>query len=273
MDMESMIISDIALVVKVVQPEGKICHFRNRNENGLIFVDSGCNYYKHNGQYYLSDNNHAVFIPRGSTYTLHCKEKSLSYVINFNLMHEVESKEFYSLKIAPSQKILGQLEKLDILWTFQKSSYQLRCMSMLYDLLSQLNEKIGPKYLPKYKYDQIAPSLHYMESHFNSPGITNEELAKASGISVVYFRKLFSEKYGIPPMRYVRQKRIEKAQALLKSGYSSITEIAFSVGFSSVYHFSKAFKIATGITPTEYLRHCYAEDMKAAAESPPESLV
>ena len=35
----------------------------------------------------------------------------------------------------------------------------------------------------------------------------------------------------------------------------SFTEIAESLGFSSVNYFSRVFKSKTGVTPTEYSRH------------------
>ncbi|HWR23852.1 MAG TPA: AraC family transcriptional regulator, partial [Feifaniaceae bacterium] len=268
MDLASMKISDIALVIKVPQPEGSICHFSNRSESGLIFVESGRLFYEHEGRQYLSDCDHALFVPKGINYTLKCLEKSMSYVVNFNLASEGPCETLFSFDSGPSQRLLAQLDRMNIIWTFRKQSYELRCMSLLYDLLAILDEKKPRKYLPKYKYDRIACSIQYMESHFDSPGITNEALAAASEISTVYFRKLFMEKYGVPPMRYIRQKRIEKAQALLKNGYSSITGVAESTGFSSIYHFSKAFKLATGITPTEYLRQFNLKT--ASVKKPPQ---
>lgn len=93
-----------------------------------------------------------------------------------------------------------------------------------------------------------------MERHFTDPMITNELIAEASNVSTVYFRKIFTEAYGVPPMRYVRQRRIEKAQSLLENGFSNISEVAESVGFNSVYHFSKSFKQLIGVSPTSYLR-------------------
>ena len=70
-------------------------------------------------------------------------------------------------------------------------------------------------------------------------------------------------------MRYVRQKRIEKAQNLMKNGYDNISEIALSVGFNSIYHFSKTFKQLVGFSPTTFLRIVSSgEDEEAFPDAP-----
>ena len=45
---------------------------------------------------------------------------------------------------------------------------------------------------------------------------------------------------------------IQKAKLMLSEDSVSISEIAHSCGFASVYHFSKAFKARTGTSPTLY---------------------
>ncbi len=68
----------------------------------------------------------------------------------------------------------------------------------------------------------------------------------------MYFRKLFAATYGTLPIAYVHQLRIKKAKEMLMSDYGSITEIALSVGYASVYDFSRAFKKHTGVPPSRY---------------------
>ena len=41
-------------------------------------------------------------------------------------------------------------------------------------------------------------------------------------------------------------------QAILKSDYDTIEQVALSVGYNSIYHFSKMFKLYTGKSPLEY---------------------
>jgi AraC-like DNA-binding protein len=71
-------------------------------------------------------------------------------------------------------------------------------------------------------------------------------------MSTVYFRELFHKVYGVSPMNYIQNLRIRRAKEMLRSDYSSITDIAFALGYNNIYEFSKAFKKHTGVPPTKY---------------------
>jgi two-component system response regulator YesN len=51
---------------------------------------------------------------------------------------------------------------------------------------------------------------------------------------------------------YLNTCRIEKAKDILKKGTMSITEAAFSAGYSDLRHFERIFKKLTGLTPSFY---------------------
>ena len=53
-------------------------------------------------------------------------------------------------------------------------------------------------------------------------------------------------------MDVYRKLRLELAQKLLKQSQFSITEIAFSCGFSSSSQFSQSFKEKFGVMPSQY---------------------
>ena len=109
-------------------------------------------------------------------------------------------------------------------------------------------------YMPSNRYDIIRPAAEYIRKNYGESGITNDFLAELCGISTVYFRKVFTKYYGVPPAQYLNMQRMEKAQEFLQSDYSSITQIAESVGYNSIYHFSKMFKKQVGISPSEYAK-------------------
>ena len=71
-------------------------------------------------------------------------------------------------------------------------------------------------------------------------------------MSTVYFRRTFVSVYGISPIKYLHNFRMEKAKAILRSDFETIEQVALSVGYNSIYHFSKMFKVYSGISPLEY---------------------
>jgi transcriptional regulator GlxA family with amidase domain len=74
-------------------------------------------------------------------------------------------------------------------------------------------------------------------------------LARVSGVSEAHFARSFKEAYGVPPHRYLLTRRIERATALLRESDSSITEIAFQTGWSSLGTFGRTFRDITGESP------------------------
>ena len=92
--------------------------------------------------------------------------------------------------------------------------------------------------------------IRYCADHFNEP-ITLKTLADEFGYTPTYFSRIFNEKFKIGFTNFINSLRIEEAKILLKES-KSMTEIAFSCGFSSIRNFNHAFKEHTGITPKEY---------------------
>lgn len=91
----------------------------------------------------------------------------------------------------------------------------------------------------------------YIDKHYGSK-INFNELANQLYINQDYMTHLFRKYTGIPPTKYLLNKRLEKASELLLSSNLSIAEIADKVGYSDPNHFSFIYKKNTGIAPTSY---------------------
>ena len=81
-----------------------------------------------------------------------------------------------------------------------------------------------------------------------------EGLAAAAGLSKYHFLRLFKATYGLTPAEYVSQRRIERAQDLLRATNLTVTEVCMLVGFSSLGSFSTRFRALVGETPSEFQR-------------------
>ena len=91
----------------------------------------------------------------------------------------------------------------------------------------------------------------YIKSHLHE-NITIEMLAQHLNLSTRYFRKLFTEKYGISPKEYIENKRWEKAATLLTTTNLTLSQIAEACGLTSAYYFSVRFKQHFGVSPSKY---------------------
>jgi len=80
------------------------------------------------------------------------------------------------------------------------------------------------------------------------------ELSAEAHMSQYHFARLFKESTGLPPHRFVVQRRIERARALLVEGRLSIDAIAHAVGFRTRSHFSMVFRRLTARRPRSIAR-------------------
>ncbi len=81
-----------------------------------------------------------------------------------------------------------------------------------------------------------------------------QETARRVGLTYENFRKRFAQLSGESPGKYQKRRRLEWACASIYHGQLSFKQIADTLGFCDVFHFSKAFKQEIGVTPSEYRR-------------------
>lgn len=98
--------------------------------------------------------------------------------------------------------------------------------------------------------------MDYVYNHINSR-ITINDLAEYTDLSPSYLSRLFKKELGVSISDYIIEKKIEKAQNLLKYSDYSLIEIANYLAFSSQSHFIQTFKKAVGLTPKKYRDHYY----------------
>ena len=96
-------------------------------------------------------------------------------------------------------------------------------------------------------------TLAYIEEHI-SKRIELATLAHLVRLTPFHFCRAFKQSFGMPPIRYQANRRIERAKLLLAIPTMSMTEIGLTIGFGCSSSFTAAFRKATGFTPTEYQR-------------------
>ena len=91
----------------------------------------------------------------------------------------------------------------------------------------------------------------YIYKHLHER-ITLQDLAEYTQLSESYLSRLFKKNLGISVSDYIREKKIEKAENLLKYSDYSYIEIANYLAFSSQSHFIQLFEKQVGMTPRKY---------------------
>jgi AraC-like DNA-binding protein len=79
-----------------------------------------------------------------------------------------------------------------------------------------------------------------------------EHAAGQADISPFHFLRLFSSVLGVTPHQYLVRSRLRHAARLLADDDSSITDIAYDVGFGDLSNFVRTFHRAAGVSPLRF---------------------
>jgi len=95
--------------------------------------------------------------------------------------------------------------------------------------------------------------VDYVDAHLKDE-LKLRDLAAVAGLSKHRFAHNFKTTTGLSPHRYVLAQKIARAKRMLREDGSSVTEIAFALGFTQISRFSAVFHRWTGVTPSTYRR-------------------
>jgi AraC-like DNA-binding protein len=101
--------------------------------------------------------------------------------------------------------------------------------------------------------DPVAPALAFIEDHLGE-ALGVERLAALCWLSSDHFARLFRERVGQTPARYVQERRMVLAAGRLLATGDDIGRIAQDCGFANRFHFSRVFSRTMGVPPAAYRR-------------------
>lgn len=114
---------------------------------------------------------------------------------------------------------------------------------LLQDKRSKTIEKIKHAVLKLVQNDYEKNPIRLKDSEF---------IAREVGQDYHSLSTLFSSVEGITIEQYIILQKIERVKELLKYGEMTLSEIAYTMGYSSVAHVSNQFKKVTGMTPSAF---------------------
>jgi len=97
---------------------------------------------------------------------------------------------------------------------------------------------------------KVERAARYIDEHYLRP-VRLEELCAVATLSEAYLIRAFERHYHMTPHAWLVNRRIQHAQAQLRSG-EAIVDIAQQSGFADQAHFQRAFKKHLAATPGQY---------------------
>jgi AraC-like DNA-binding protein/mannose-6-phosphate isomerase-like protein (cupin superfamily) len=128
------------------------------------------------------------------------------------------------------------------------------CQSVLSILLIQIarSSQLTAHVTPTQQVSSAIDSVRqYIDANFKLP-LTLDLLSERCHLSKYYLVHHFTETFGVSPINYLLQKRIDESKHLLEMTDHSLFQIAQVVGFSSPSYFSQSFRRSVGLSPLEY---------------------
>ncbi len=252
---EKIIISEIYSVVYVKpgHPDKKQSRYGPRMyKYELVYKLSGECITTFNGKVLHNLPHTMEFLPKtdNADYTVDIIKQGECIDIHFDTESPMPEQAMF-FDVTENKRLEELFRKIYFLWVGRKEGYEYKCMSIMYDILSELSKK-QTNYIPGDKYALIEKGIDYLREHCLDKEIDFYEPSRLCGISYTYFKRLFISKFGVPPVRYIIKLKLEYSLDLVSSKRYSVGEIAQMCGFDSVYYFSKKFKEAYGVSPTNY---------------------
>lgn len=230
-------------------------HFHD--EYSIALITSGNHNFTCNKTEFHASSGDIRLINPGDIHV--CKSKTWGYITFTPDANFVETfsqscqKELHNISFTNPVIHNKKLTKLFIDLNSAKKEWQDNLMAenileeLIVNLISSYSNNEIKNNQISYSKKRLAESIEYMQNHYNE-NLTLEELAKLTGLSKYHFLRKFKEQYNMTPHAYLLQIRIQNAKNMLRDK-RTLTDIAFSCGFSDQSHFTRVFNKIFGMSP------------------------
>ena len=160
---------------------------------------------------------------------------------------------------SPSPFVLGQLNMLNrIRHTnfFLPALEELIFSQLMFEVLTtqphshseKLQLAIGPGQFP----NAIAKAQKVMLEQVNENRLSLSDLAAEVGMSKFHFLRAFKQRMGMTPIQYLNRIRLEMAKTELQASHTTVTDVAFGLGFENLSTFYALFKREAAGEPRQF---------------------
>jgi AraC family transcriptional regulator len=85
-------------------------------------------------------------------------------------------------------------------------------------------------------------------------GVALKEVARECRLSVSHFSRAFRRTTGVPPHKWLLERRVEVAKEKLRDGRLSLSDVALACGFADQSHLTRVFGDIVGVSPGAWRR-------------------
>lgn len=136
----------------------------------------------------------------------------------------------------------------------EKGQLDLKCIGMMYELLSAFIDELGnKKENASSKKVLVLLAQEFINNNYQFQ-IKITDVAKNVNVSPNYLANAFQDVLNMSTKGYLTKVRMEKASALLQSSDYNVQQVGLLVGYKNQLHFSGEFKKYYGVSPKDYMK-------------------
>lgn len=223
-------------------------NIRRRGRTAFMYVAEGGFHYQFDGLELTLGRGDILYLPEGANYSYRILGYTECVQLETHVLVDGQPAAFSDRPV----KLVNNLDSLRLLFNLlERDHAPLALNSAVFSFLAALTE--APNSLPAVSH-RLLPAVRYLEAHYNDP-LYMADVAALCHISQSQLRRLFQKELGISPIEYKNRLRMEKARHLLLYTYNTVSEIAASLGFDSVYVFSRIFRQYNGLSPSSFRKN------------------
>lgn len=228
-------------VLRIDHPKG-FFKVKGRQYAALAYRVSGTAEFNFDGHRIISTPGDIMFIPQNISYDVQHSGGSM-IVVHFTDCNYLVPE---NIPLGNQTYIESRFTELQKSWEHRRSINSTK--AKIYEILElcyELNSKNHASPLAE-KAKQL------IDENYADPDFHIEALVQTLYTSAPTLRRIFADRFGIPPKQYLLKVRLDTAILLLSQDFSSVQEAAKRSGFNDERYFSRIFKKKYGISPSRF---------------------
>lgn len=235
----------------------------------MLVLSKNAVYKLQNGETMYAYPGDIVLLPKSTRYSctfydnaediIELKFRNVSRSCLF-LGFEIFNGEFDNITFSGNPAVLFNAKNSEIIRKFDhlcKYSKQPDCMPgvLIGEVLTFLSQ-LSAKYTSLSRKNDDSSVLDKISAYIydNASTVTASDIITVSGMSPSTLRRRFQAKFGVTPVTYINNIKIENAKSYFESGITKIKDVSRLCGIEDEFYFSRLFTKITGVSPTSYIR-------------------
>lgn len=227
----------------------------DHDKGQFLYTEGGLVYVRTDSHTYFLPARHFMWIPAGVTHSIHPSSENVIMRNLYFPVHKDDALFFEVEGIYPVNDLILNLLLYTNRWKgdLKKGSKHFIVAIALKILLGDTARESLSLSLPMAKDKRLVKVVEYINKNLHK-NLLFSQVAVKYGFSTRTLHRLFIKDLGMPFIRFFTVSRMLKAIELLNEKQLPVSEVALSVGYSSLPTFSNTFYKLLGVRPTEYVK-------------------